>query len=42
MIIEVSTNKVKSQIVWGAIWLDERGRGRRSPLVIMERDGDAP
>jgi transposase len=29
-------------MVWASIWLDERGRARRSPLVIMERDSDAP
>jgi hypothetical protein len=28
-------------MVWGCIWLDERGRPRRSLLVIMERDPDA-
>ena len=42
MITEVSTGQVRCQMVWGAIWLDERGRGRRSPLVIMERDQNAP
>jgi transposase len=25
-------------MVWASIWLDERGRARRSNLVIMERD----
>jgi hypothetical protein len=29
-------------MVWAAIWLDERGRPRRSKLVIMNRDPDAP
>jgi transposase len=29
-------------MVWGAIWLDRRGRPKRSPLVIMERDPNAP
>ena len=29
-------------MVWGAIWLDERGQPRRSPLIIMDRDPDAP
>jgi transposase len=29
-------------MVWGCIWLDERGHPRRSKLVIMERDSDAP
>jgi hypothetical protein len=28
-------------MVWACIWLDERGRPRRSKLVIMERDPDA-
>ena len=28
-------------MVWGAIWLDERGRALRSNLVIMERDLNA-
>ena len=28
-------------MVWASIWLDERGRVRRSPLVIMERDPNA-
>jgi transposase len=28
-------------MVWALIWLDERGRPRRSLLVIMERDLDA-
>lgn len=39
---ELITEKEKggkiSQMVWGAIWLDRRGRPRRSPLVIMDRD----
>ena len=30
------------QMVWASIWLDKCGRPRRSPLVIMERDSDAP
>jgi hypothetical protein len=30
------------QIVWAAIWLDEQGRPRRSKLIIMNRDSDAP
>lgn len=34
--------KKVAQMVWGSIWLDERGHARRSPLVIMERDPDAP
>ena len=42
IITEVSTSRPPAQMVWGAIWLDKRGRPRRSPLVIMERDPDAP
>jgi transposase len=42
MIQTFGTGKRPSQMVWGCIWLDERGRPRRSPLVIMERDPDAP
>jgi transposase len=42
MITEHSTSRAPAQMVWGAIWLDERGRPRRSPLVIMDRDSDAP
>ena len=29
-------------MVWGCIWLDGRGKARRSELVIMERDPDSP
>ena len=29
------------QMVWGAIWLDSRGRPHRSELVIMSRDAEA-
>jgi hypothetical protein len=28
-------------VVWAVIWLGERGRARRSNLVIMQRDLDA-
>lgn len=42
MITEVPTGRPPAQMVWAAIWLDERGRARRSPLVIMTRDEDAP
>jgi transposase len=41
MIQTYGTGKRPSQMVWGCIWLDERGCPRRSPLVIMERDPDA-
>jgi transposase len=42
MISALPTSRKPAQMVWGAIWLDERGRPRRSKLVIMERDPDAP
>lgn len=42
MLTECSTGGKPAQIVWGSIWLDERGHARRSKLVIMERDPDAP
>jgi hypothetical protein len=28
-------------MVWASVWLDERGRLRRSKLVIIERDLEA-
>jgi transposase len=42
MIQTYGTGKRPSQMVWACIWLDKRGHPRRSPLVIMERDPDAP
>lgn len=42
MITEVCPSQGPQQMVWGAIWLDRRGHPRRSPLVIMERDENAP
>ncbi|KNG52888.1 x-pro dipeptidyl-peptidase protein [Stemphylium lycopersici] len=42
MLQTVSTSRKPAQMVWASIWLDERGRARRSPLVIMEHDSDAP
>lgn len=42
MLTEVSTSRKPAQMVWGCIWLDERGHPRGSKLVIMERDSDAP
>jgi hypothetical protein len=42
MIEEVPTGRAPQQMVWGSIWLDERGCPRRSNLVIMERDSNAP
>jgi len=41
MITEIPTGRRAAQMVWACIWLDERGRPRRSKLVIMERDPDA-
>jgi transposase len=38
MIQEKEIHKGMSQMVWAAVWLDERGCPRRSELVIMERD----
>ena len=38
MITAVGTGRKPQQMVWAAIWLDERGRPRRSKLVIMNRD----
>lgn len=42
MIQEKEIHKGMSQMVWAAIWLDERGCPRRSELVIMERDPESP
>ena len=42
MITEASPSRPPAQMVWGAIWLNRRGKPRRSPLVIMKRDPDAP
>jgi hypothetical protein len=42
MLTPISTGSKPAQMVWASIWLNERGRARRSPLVIMERDPDAP
>jgi transposase len=41
MITESTNSRKPAQMVWGSIWVDERGRARRSNLVIMERDSDA-
>jgi transposase len=41
MIEAIGTARAPQQMVWASIWLDERGRARRSNLVIMERDLDA-
>jgi transposase len=42
MITEVSTSRKPAQMVWASIWLDKRGRGRRSNLIIMDRNNNAP
>lgn len=42
MITPINTGGKPQQMVWGCIWLDEQGHPRRSRLVIMERDLDAP
>ena len=41
MIQAVTCHQRPRQMVWASIWLDERGKPRRSPLVIMERDPTA-
>ena len=40
MIPEISTSRKPAQMVWASVWLDERGRPRRSKLIIMQRDTD--
>jgi transposase len=42
MVTQLSTARKPAQMVWAAVWLDERGRPRRSDLIIMQRDPDAP
>jgi transposase/transposase-like protein len=42
MITALETSRRPAQMVWASVWLDERGHPRRSPLVIMERDLNAP
>lgn len=42
MLTELSTARKPAQMVWAAIWLDERGQPRRSDLIVMQRDLDAP
>jgi hypothetical protein len=41
MITALETSRRPAQIVWPSVWLDERGRPKRSLLVIMDRDMDA-
>lgn len=38
MIEETVISRSRAAMVWASIWLDRRGRVRRSPLVIMPRD----
>ena len=40
MITAVGTGRKPQQIVWAAIWLDKRGRLRRSKLVIINYNLD--
>jgi hypothetical protein len=42
MISEVGTSRKPAQMMWASIWVDERGCARRSDLVIMDRDFNAP
>jgi transposase len=42
MVSEISTGRKPAQMVWALVWLDKRGRPRRSKLIIMQRDLDAP
>jgi hypothetical protein len=42
MVTEVETGCKPAQMVWASVWLDERGQPRRSKLIIMARDPDAP
>jgi hypothetical protein len=37
-----NTSQKPAQMVWASIWLDKCGCLRRSQLVIMERNSDAP
>jgi hypothetical protein len=41
MLDATSTSRKPAQMAWACVWLDERGRPRRSKLVIMERDPSA-
>jgi hypothetical protein len=42
MISEIRTSRKPAHMVWASVWLDERERPRRSALVIMERNPNAP
>jgi hypothetical protein len=42
MISEVGTSCKPAQIVWASIWVDERGCARKSDLVIMDCNSNAP
>ena len=41
MITTIGTGRKPAQMVWASVWLDERGKPRRSKLVVMERDPQA-
>jgi transposase-like protein len=36
MITAPETSRRPAQMVWASVWLDERGRPRRSPLIIID------
>jgi hypothetical protein len=42
MISEIGTSHKPAQMVWASIWVDERGCARKSDLVIMDCDFNAP
>jgi hypothetical protein len=42
MVTEVGNGRKPAHMVWASVWLDERGQPRRSKLIIMARDPDAP
>jgi hypothetical protein len=41
MITTIGTGRKPAQMVWASVWLDKRGRPRKSKLVIMKRDPQA-
>jgi transposase len=41
MLDPTGTSRKPARMVWACVWLDERGRPRRSKLIIMERDPNA-
>jgi transposase len=42
MITEAYTSRTPQQMVWASIWINSNGRTKRSPLIIIERDIEAP